>query len=690
MAASNFSFDFSLVGIFVTTATFDYTTGLPLTTTDANGLETRIEYDPVTLRPRFTRTYYQGNQVGSTAETVYNDEPNNYWVKSRSQIDETKWAESITYFDGLGRAWKTEEVNSNGNIFVEKEFDAEGRVKRVSNPFRSGEAKVWTTNIYDEAGRVKEVVLQDGATIKTDYGVSVSGVVGVTKQITDQAGKKRKGISDALGRMVRVIEDPTGQNLSTDYVFDTLGNLRKTIQGEQSRFFMHDSLGRLLFAKQPEQDANSAFVATDPVTSNSQWSARYEYDDNGNITKTTDARGVYVQGTYDKLNRIIFRDYSDTAPDVSFFYDGRGLGSIPAFSNGKTTKVSSSVSETRYTSFDDLGRLLTHQQITDGQTYSTAYSYNLSGASIEETYPSGRVVKNTIDQNGDLSQVQSRKNSNYGFWQYAGSFSQNSAGNITRMRLGNGRWETFSYNTRQQITQTGLGTTDADQNLLKLELSYGTPTQNNGSLREQKITVPTVGQASGFTAIQNYTYDDLNRLQSATETIGGNQTWKQTFTFDRYGNRRFDAANTTTLGSCTQAICNPTISTASNRFSSGQGYTYDPNGNVTQDAEGRRFGYDAEGRQKEFFTASNGGSTPDAVYSYDGEGRRVKKTSSTETTVFVYNASGQLVAEYSTQISQTPQTSYLTTDHLGSPRVVTDQNGAVTSRKDFSAFVNLP
>ncbi|HQU84820.1 MAG TPA: hypothetical protein PKY59_16905 [Pyrinomonadaceae bacterium] len=40
--------------------------------------------------------------------------------------------------------------------------------------------------------------------------------------------------------MVRVIEDPTGQNLSTDYVFDTLGNLRKTIQGEQSRYFTYD------------------------------------------------------------------------------------------------------------------------------------------------------------------------------------------------------------------------------------------------------------------------------------------------------------------------------------------------------------------------------------------------------------------------------------------------------------------
>lgn len=59
-----------------------------------------------------------------------------------------------------------------------------------------------------------------------------------------------------------------------------------------------------------------------------------------------------------------------------------------------------------------------------------------------------------------------------------------------------------------------------------------------------------------------------------------------------------------------------------------------------------------------------------------------------ETTVFVYDASGKSVAEYST-IVETPQNAkirYLTTDHLGSPRVLTDQHGAVISRRDFLPF----
>ncbi|HMM78707.1 MAG TPA: RHS repeat-associated core domain-containing protein [Pyrinomonadaceae bacterium] len=673
---------------FVSTATFDFTTGLPLTTTDANGLRTEIEYDTATRRPRFTRMFSGSTQVGSTTETIYHDEPNNYWVKNRAQIDTNLWAETITYYDGLGRAWKTEEVNSNGNIFVEKEFDSDGRVLRISNPFRSGETKVWTTNVYDEASRVKEVVLQDGSKIKTDYGVSVTGVVGITKQITDQAGKKREGITDALGRMVRVIEDPTGVNLSTDYVFDTLGNLRRTIQGEQNRFFMHDSLGRLLFAKQPEQNANAGFIATDPITGNTAWSVKYEYDDNGNITRTTDARGIYIDGAYDNFNRLKTRNYSDSTPDVDFYYDGiyLDISDVPQTATGsvkgKTTGVRSSVSRTNYTSFDDLGRLLTHQQITDGQTYPTSYTYNLSGALIEETYPSGRVVKNTLNGDGDLAQVHAKKNAGDFFRPYASNISYNASGAVEKMKLGNGRWETAAYNNRLQITQIGLGSGSSDTSLLKLQYSYGDNTLNNGSLREQKISFN--GLANPFE--QTYTYDDLNRLQVAEEKVSGSTTWKQTFVIDRYGNRRFDAANTTTLGSCTQAVCNPLINTSDNRFSSGQGYAYDQNGSVTQDSEGKRFAYDAENHQTKFFAVGNGSNDPDATYSYDGDGRRIKKVTVTETTVFVYNASGQLVAEYSTQISQTPRISYVTADHLGSPRVVTDEVGAVVDRKDYTAF----
>ena len=529
--------------------------------------------------------------------------------------------------------------------------------------------------------------MPDGAKVLTDYGVSTeTGFIGVSKQITDQAGKTRKGISDALGRMVRVIEDPTGQNPSTDYVFDTLGNLRKTTQGEQSRFFMHDSLGRLLYAKQPEQTANAYFSGTnytDAITGNNQWSVNYVYDDNGNITSTTDAGNVSVTGSYDNFNRLKVRTYSDATPEVKFYYDGKYLniydqvqmatGSV----KGKTTGIKSSVSRTNYTTFNNLGQLTAYQQITDGQTYNTGYNYDAFGRIISETYPSGRTVKVDYNSEGDVSSIYGTVGTQNRL--YANGFSYNSAGAIERMRLGNGKWETYAYNNRLQIIEIGLGHSATDRSLLKLEYSYGTATENNGNLRTQKISFN--GLAQPFE--QTYTYDSLNRLHDAKETVNGLQTWKQTFDYDRYGNRRFDAANTTTLGSCSQAECNPLINTSDNRFSSGQNYSYDANGNVTTDTIGKQFLYDAENHQKEVRNVAN---QPIGEYLYDGGGKRIKKISATETTVFVYNGGGRLVAEYSTATVTTPQVSYLTADHLGSPRVITNQNGAVTTRKDYMAF----
>ncbi len=685
---------------FVSSATFNYTTGLPLTTTDANGLKTVIEYDEDTLRPLNTKTYYGVNQVGSEAETIYHDQPNNYWVKNRSQIDANNWAESITYFDGLGRAYKSEQVHSDGNIFVEKEFDSDGRVLRVSNSYRANETKYWTTNVYDDASRVIEVILPDGAKVKTDYGVSVSDVVGITKQITDQAGKKRKGITDGLGRMVRVIEDPTGQALNTDYVFDTLGNLRKTIQGEQSRYFSYDSLGRLLRAKQPEQDTNPnlAMTTADSVTGYNQWSVAYTYDDNGNILTTTDAKNITVTATYDNFNRIIKRDYNDSTPDVDFYYDGKYVGlngsgqDVPLIATGsvlgKTTGIKSSVSKTNYTSFDNLGRLLTHSQITDGTVYNTGYTYNLSGALIEETYPSGRKVKTTLNGDGEFEKLESKKSGVNDYKLYLDQITRNSAGSIEKMRLGNGTWESAVYNTRQQITQIALGHSSSDKNLLKIDYSYGTTTENNSSLRQQKINY--AGLPNEIT--QDYTYDDLNRLKSAEEKVTGNSnpTWKQTFNYDRYGNRTFDSSNTTTF-SQSNKITNPTIQTSDNRLTENQDggtidYDYDANGNLTLDAENQRFVFDAENHIKEFFRGANQSLNADATYSYDGDGKRVKKKADGVETIFVYNASGQLVAEYSTQISTAPKASYLTADHLGSPRIATDGIGTVISRHDYLAF----
>ncbi len=163
---------------------------------------------------------------------------------------------------------------------------------------------------------------------------------------------------------------------------------------------------------------------------------------------------------------------------------------------------------------------------------------------VEQTYPSGRKLKNVLDASGDLSMVQSARcmdaaagtdadcAAQAGLWNYAKNFTYNAAGAVTSMQLGNGRWESTQFNSRLQPTQIALGVTQGATNLLDLDYSYGT-TANNGNLLSQTITVPTVGTNTGFSAVQTYNYDSLNRLKDATEMLtphGGSQSqsWKQT------------------------------------------------------------------------------------------------------------------------------------------------------------------
>lgn len=66
-------------------------------------------------------------------------------------------------------------------------------------------------------------------------------------------------------------------------------------------------------------------------------------------------------------------------------------------------------------------------------------------------------MKNVLDSDGELATVQSKKNSNHVYWNFANHFTYNPAGAVTSMQLGNGRWESTEFNERLQPTQIALG-----------------------------------------------------------------------------------------------------------------------------------------------------------------------------------------------------------------------------------------
>jgi RHS repeat-associated protein len=108
---------------------------------------------------------------------------------------------------------------------------------------------------------------------------------------------------------------------------------------------------------------------------------------------------------------------------------------------------------------------------------------------------------------------------------------------------------------------------------------------------------------------------------------------------------------------------------------------------MTRDVVGNLYSYDAENHQKTYTPVNP--NEPNATYFYDGDGRRVKKQVGNEITLFVYDAAGALVAEYTINAPASttpPQTIYLTADTLGSPRINTNQKGEIISRHDYLPF----
>jgi RHS repeat-associated protein len=214
------------------------------------------------------------------------------------------------------------------------------------------------------------------------------------------------------------------------------------------------------------------------------------------------------------------------------------------------------------------------------------------------------------------------------------------------------------------------------------------PAKNNGNVRSQTITVPTISAIA-----QAYTYDELNRLKVAQEA--GASGWTENFGYDRFGNRT--SLSVTQNASYPLSTIAPEVDAATNRFkkfnaqSQPRGYDYDAAGNLTQEpgpsSTFTLYVYDAENRLIQAKSLSGQTETLISSYAYDGGGRRVKRIVADTASIYAYNAGGQMLAEYTSgPVNPSATTSYLTEDHLGTPRAISDSTGQVIERHDYLPF----
>lgn len=546
-----------------TTATYNLNTGLPLSVTDAN--QQTVEYKHNTDNWRLETTILP---TGGTTSNLYDDLTRTYTQIAYTATNSIA-GKQISKTNGLGLVSRQEtfaktENNQEISDVVEIQYDQFGRKKKVSNPFRSNESNTgiyWTEIFYDEIGREWKTKLPDGSETYTYFNETprpqgASSNLGMTYRTKDPIGRERWYRTDSDGNAVEVIEpDPNGNGsvatngLVTKYTFDKLKRLTQTEQGVQIRKFKYDSLGRLTRQKMAETQATLDDAGNYVGVGNGIWSEFYTYDKFSNVTSYKDARGVSTNYSYqnpafpsypiDPLNRLFSISYNTNgaanvlpAPTVNFIY--QTSGNVSLLQSVTTAGVS-----TIDLGYDTRGRI-TEKKTTilsrPDDKITINYAYDSLNRMTDVFYPvqheAGDVRKQVNYEFDPTGRTKALKVNNEN---YASDFNYNNFNQVTSLKIGpsgtNQITETYNYNA-----QTGLL---ENQKVIRggnslLDLSY----------EYQRCSCSTGGTGQITKIINNidrnkdkaYEYDSLSRLKKVTG--GVNKSWSQSYTYDRYGNRK--------------------------------------------------------------------------------------------------------------------------------------------------------
>lgn len=238
-----------------------------------------------------------------TPTTIYNyDDYNNKIVMTTRRNSNSFFNPLYYFFDGIGRVIQTQQkVDENTAITTNTKYLDLSLVDKKSKLYFDD----FTGNYlqpdwvdyqvyfytYDGLGRV----LKEDLTLVDDwpgwYGITWNEY-GPSYVITfNSKGEKKKYAFDNFGRTVRVDEQNPGTLEFGDYAtgirYDALGNTIEVIDSAgKSSANTFDYLKRLIRSNHPDTGENT-----------------FEYDDNGNPIKKTDARNT-IYSVYDSLNRL--------------------------------------------------------------------------------------------------------------------------------------------------------------------------------------------------------------------------------------------------------------------------------------------------------------------------------------------------------------------------------------------------
>ena len=252
---------------------------------------------------------------GVKTATVYEwvtDDPGKLYSKT---VTETYNPTISTIYDALNREVRSCEIGFDGlALKVDKIYGENGKLEKESLPYKGSSPNQWNIYSYDDYDRL--ISIQEPTGHNTTYSYSGTAVT------TVEDGVSVTRDYDALGNLISV-EDQAGTityNLCADGKPSSI-----VAPGNVTVSFGYDKYRRRISLDDPSHGLTS-----------------YEYDDAGNISQETDARGITTKYEYDTYNRLTktilaemtitrsYTEYNELASLVSnyvkqeYFYDTYG------------------------------------------------------------------------------------------------------------------------------------------------------------------------------------------------------------------------------------------------------------------------------------------------------------------------------------------------------------------------------
>jgi RHS repeat-associated protein len=504
---------------------------------------------------------------------------------------------------------------------------------------------------YDEQGRMIAQINSSGQ-IVTRYEYDHENRI---VAMTDAAGHRMTMKYDARGRLVESIDASGGV---TRYSYDIGDNITQVVDPRgNATDYQYDGFGQLWQQNSPDTGVT-----------------QFEYDASGLQLSSTRNDGTVVRFGYDEAGRMTSMAAGGQTRSYRYDQCEYGKGRLCAhFSPGNET----------YFGYRPDGQIETRREpiSSNGETFNavTQYGYDDAGRLNSILYPDLTLVSYGYSQ--DL--LASMRVEVYGVTQDIVSDTQYASPTQRKSRLyGNGLHRNYSHDQNGRMTAMSVRRAD---NVYLSQLSYDYTADDK---------IERIADTANPGMTQEFGYDPAGRLaQVVRGGVDNRLLW------DRNGNQyRFEAGPHYTNYSI-EALSNRVVDYDST-WMDARRYEYDLLGNrIGEIASGdtRSYSYDPFNRLR---SVSVNGVVTD--YTINAQGQRVAKTNSSGTTRFIYAGQNRLLFDYDLDhatwssylwfgddlvgLVRDGQITYVHTDHLGRPELVTDENQAVVWQAYNRAF----